>query len=124
MRYDVGMILDWKYNSAEGIMTKDSQITQWPEALGTKPTSQQIDAWGVEYDAWKAARAQREARRIQELIDAMPDWATVRNEINAIRDAARDATTWNQARNALVALCNHYRKTMRPLFIIARNLDD
>jgi hypothetical protein len=123
MRYDVGMILDWKYNSAEGIMTKDSQITQWPEALGTKPTSQQIDAWGVEYDAWKAARAQREARRIQELIDAMPDWATVRNEINAIRDSAKDATL-AQLRTAFVALCNHYRKTMRPLFIIARNLDD
>lgn len=123
MRYDVGMILDWKYNSAEGIMTKDSQITQWPEALGTKPTSQQIDTWGVEYDAWKAARAQREAKRIQEVVDAMPDWATVRGEINAIRDSAKDATL-AQLRTAFVALCNHYRKTMRPLFIIARNLDD
>lgn len=124
MRYDAGAILGWKYGHPEGIVTVNGQITQWPDALGTKPTSQQIDAMGLEYDAWKAAKGQREAKRIQEVIAAMPDWATVRDEINVIRDAARDATTWNQARNALVALCNHYRKTMRPLFIIARNLDD
>ena len=118
------MILGWKYNHAPGITTVDGVIRDWPEALGEKPTKAQIDAMGVEYDAWKAAKSQREVRRIQEVIDAMPDWATVRDEINAIRDAAKDATTWNQARNALVDLCNHYRKTMRPLFILARNLDD
>jgi hypothetical protein len=124
MRLDSGMILGWKYNHAPGITTVDGVIRDWPEALGKKPTKAQIDAMGVEYDAWKAAKSQREVRRIQEVIDAMPDWATVRDEINAIRDAAKDATTWNQARNALVDLCNHYRKTMRPLFILARNLDD
>lgn len=124
MRLDSGMILGWKYNHAPGITTVDGVIRDWPEALGEKPTKAQIDAMGVEYDAWKAAKSQREVRRIQEIIDAMPDWATVRDEINAIRDAAKDATTWNQARKALVDLCNHYRKTMRPLFILARNLDD
>lgn len=124
MRQDSGAILGWKFNHAEGIRTISGVILDWPATLGERPTSQQVDAWGIEYDTWKAAKAQREARRIQEVVGAMPDWATVRDEINSIRDAARDATTWNQARNALVDLCNHYRKTMRPLFIIARNLDD
>lgn len=123
MRYDAGAILGWKYGHPEGIKTVDGQITEWPASLGDRPTSQQIDAMGVEYDAWKAAKSQREAKRIQEVVGAMPDWATIRDEINAIRDSAKDATL-AQLRTALVALCNHYRKTMRPLFIIARNLDD
>jgi hypothetical protein len=123
MRYDAGAILGWKYGHPEGIKTVDGQITEWPASLGDRPTSQQIDAMGVEYDAWKAAKSQREAKRIQEVVGAMPDWATIRDEINAIRDSAKDATL-AQLRAAFVALCNHYRKTMRPLFIIARNLDD
>lgn len=123
MRYDAGAILGWKYGHPEGIKTVDGQITEWPASLGDRPTSQQIDAMGVEYDAWKAAKSQREAKRIQEVVGAMPDWATIRDEINAIRDSAKDATL-AQLRTAFVALCNHYRKTMRPLFIIARNLDD
>lgn len=123
MRYDAGAILGWKYGHPEGIKTVDGQITEWPASLGDRPTSQQIDAMGVEYDAWKAAKSQRDAKRIQEVVGAMPDWATIRDEINAIRDSAKDATL-AQLRTAFVALCNHYRKTMRPLFIIARNLDD
>lgn len=123
MRYDAGAILGWKYGHPEGIKTVDGQITEWPASLGDRPTSQQIDAMGVEYDAWKAAKSQREAKRIQDVVGAMPDWATIRDEINAIRDSAKDATL-AQLRTAFVALCNHYRKTMRPLFIIARNLDD
>lgn len=123
MRLDSGAILGWKFGHAEGIKTVDGVIAEWPDALGAKPTSQQVDSWGVEYDAWKAARSKREARRLQEVIGAMPDWATIRDEINAIRDSAKDATL-AQLRAAFVDLCNHYRKTMRPLFIIARNLDD
>lgn len=123
MRYDAGAILGWKYGHPEGIVTVNGQITEWPASLGDRPTSQQIDAMGVEYDAWKAAKSQREAKRIQDVVGAMPDWATIRDEINAIRDSAKDATL-AQLRAAFVALCNHYRKTMRPLFIIARNLDD
>jgi hypothetical protein len=123
MRQDSGAILGWKFNHAEGIRTISGVILDWPATLGERPTSQQVDAWGIEYDAWKAAKSQREAKRIQEVVGAMPNWATIRDEINAIRDSAKDATL-AQLRTAFVALCNHYRKTMRPLFIIARNLDD
>jgi hypothetical protein len=50
MRYDAGAILGWKFHHAEGIKTVDGQIIDWPANLGTKPTKEQIDAWGVDYD--------------------------------------------------------------------------
>ena len=38
----IGRALGWKYNHAEGICTKASQITTWPEDLGPQPTEEEL----------------------------------------------------------------------------------
>lgn len=47
----IGEILGWKFGHAEGICTCDGEITEWPESLGPRPTTDQIATWTVEYEA-------------------------------------------------------------------------
>jgi hypothetical protein len=86
MRLDAGAILSWKYKNAEGISTVDGKITAWPDSLGTKPTNQQINAMGVEYDAYvlaqKNAEAAKAAAKAQALVDGLPTWAKLKNKID------------------------------------------
>ena len=97
MRMDAGAVLGWKFNHTEGIKVIDSKIVEWPANLGEAPTQQQIDAWGLEYDAAMTAAKQAEdariARRLADLLDALPTWAQHRADITAMIDAAQAATT-------------------------------
>ena len=56
MIFQIGLVLGWKFNNAPGICTKNEQITQWPESLGTFPTLSDINTWTAEYNAAKAAK--------------------------------------------------------------------
>lgn len=127
MRRDSGLILGWKYGDAEGIVTVDGKITQWPASLGEKPTVAQIDAWGIEYDAAMLAIKQAEdariAKRLQAILDTLPAWANVKAEIDAIITAAQDATTLNQVRRAVVDLAQFDRKMTKILYWLARDAD-
>lgn len=65
MRLDAGLILGWKYGNAEGIVTVDGKVTQWPASLGDKPTQKQIDELGKEYDAYMKGRESLKADEIK-----------------------------------------------------------
>lgn len=87
MRLDSGMILGWKFNDAQGITTVDGVIRDWPESLGDRPTEEQIDAWGAEFDT---AVASEKAAKIAELdaeeadiTAAFPTWEQIETAIDA-----------------------------------------
>lgn len=127
MRQDSGTILGWKYAHAEGIRTVGGVITDWPESLGAKPTSQQIDAWGAEYDAAMAAAKQaeetRKAKRFQDILDALPTLAQHRDEINSIIDATQASTNIAGLRSAVLDFMRLYRKDAKVLYWIAKESD-
>lgn len=48
---NVGAIIGRKFNHAPGIKVVDGVIVEWPEALGSQPTDQQIAEWATAEDA-------------------------------------------------------------------------
>lgn len=79
MRNDIGAILAWKYKHAEGMVTVDGKIKEWPSYLGTKPTEQQIELLGKDYDeyviAQKKLETEKEKADEDEIASAFPDKA-------------------------------------------------
>jgi hypothetical protein len=47
----LGGILGWKHNHAQGIRTSDGCLTDWPVSLGPWPTDEQLQGW---IDEWSA----------------------------------------------------------------------
>lgn len=58
----IGEVLGWKFDHAEGIVTRDGVITEWPAGLngGVTPSDADIVTWTAEYEA---ARPDMEAQR-------------------------------------------------------------
>jgi len=81
----LAQILEWKFPNTEGIQTKENlttgemEIFDWPEVLGSEPTTQQIAAWEAEFDALpppadpdeELLAAIQAATNLQELKDAL-----------------------------------------------------
>jgi hypothetical protein len=47
----IGEALGWKYDHAQGIKTKNNKLVAWPNNLGPKPTTGQINVIVQEYQA-------------------------------------------------------------------------
>lgn len=47
----LSQVLEWKFDKAEGIETKNEQVTAWPKALGKEPIEEDLTEWTSEYEA-------------------------------------------------------------------------
>ena len=124
----IGQVLDWKFNSAPGIVTRAGEITEWPEALGARPTTEQIAKWTVECQAALDAAAQAEADKIaakaQAIIDNLPTWAEIQGRLDTIEADIEAATTIAACKAVMKAMLVILRRLCRIVYWLAKDRAD
>lgn len=76
----LGGILGWKHNHAQGIRTSDGGLTDWPASLGPWPTDEQLQGW---VDEWNALPTSDSAKDPRGAVDAEIDKLNSVAEIKA-----------------------------------------
>ncbi len=57
MENPIGEIIGWKFDHFPGMTTRAGVITEWPEALGPPPTTEQLEGWDSELEIFKIEQA-------------------------------------------------------------------
>jgi len=56
----IGLVIGWKFNHQEGMVTRDGVITEFPEGI---PSQADQDKWTKEYEEYVSANAYKEKRK-------------------------------------------------------------